>query len=299
METIESILENIGYKLINHGYYYTTNALYREGSDPTSLTIYPNKNIVMDWVTGEKMSIQSLIMKSLKLEDPNKIKEWLKNKNVIINTEKPEPKIDEPRVFPIEYIENLKPDHSYWINRGVNENTLKEFGGGLWVKDGFLKNYYVFPVWDAQKRLVGLAGRNTDSNSNKPKWKLKGDKKLWKYPLFLNHQEIIKRKQVILIESIGNCLSLYDVGCKNTMVMFGVELSFEIINYLLKFNINNIIVSTDNDEQAGKYAAQKIYKKVGKYFDKHSIKIKFPYRKDFSEQSLEENKKWVEENVRN
>lgn len=294
---IEEVFQELGYKLVNHGNYYSTSALYRNGSSPTSLTIYPKNNLIIDWVTGQKFSLGTIVKASLNFNDLNQAEKWLEDRKVSINIEKPEPTLNNPKTFPIEWLQNLNIDHSYWINRGIDQETIKKFLGGIWTKDGAFKGYYVFPIFDSQDNLVGIAGRNLYNNL-KPKWKLKGEKKLWKYPLFLNHEFIKKDKQVILVESIGNSLALTNAGCNNTMVLFGVDLSFEIINYFLKFDICNIIVATDNDGKAGNEAAQKIYKKLGKYFDRHLIKIAHPYKKDFCDQSKEENVRWIKEHIK-
>lgn len=296
MENLINFLLELGYKLKNNGEYYSSNAAYRNGSNPTALTIYHKKNLVIDWVTGERFNVVSLIARTLNI-DENASQDWLKNRNVIINIEKSEPAINEVKTFPPEWLNELIPDHSYWMGRGISEGVLKEFKGGVWTKETMFKDYYVFPIFNCQNKLVGLAGRNINQNSLKPKWKLKGEKKYWKYPLFLNHKCLKHDRKVVLVESIGNCLALWEIGYKNIIVMFGIDISFEIINYLLKFDINNIIIATDNDQKAGKEAAEKIYKKLGKYFDRHLIKIILPPKKDFGEQSSEENKKWLNQIV--
>lgn len=295
---IQEILHDLGYNLNNHGNYYTCQAVYRNGVNPGSLVIYPNTNIVIDFVTGQKFSVEELIKLSLGLKDIKDAKEWLKTKNVTITAEEKEPQIQEPKIFPAEWVNHLDPNHEYWINRGISKEVLEELKGGI-ATDGIprMKGRYVFPIFNSQNKLVGLAGRLVIDDKNKPKWKLLGEKKLWKYPLFANHKIINNKKQVVLVESIGNLLALWDAGCKNVIVMFGVDVSFEIINYLLKFNIRNIIISTDNDGGAGNQAAIKIKRKLCKYFDHYAVRIIHSCKKDFADQRLEDNIAWVKKYV--
>ena len=49
---------------------------------------------------------------------------------------------------------------------------------------------------------------------------------------FICQEEIKKGKNVILVESIGDALSLIEIGIKNVLVLFGVSMSQEIIKNL-------------------------------------------------------------------
>lgn len=289
---VEEVLVNLGYTLIPDSRGWRSSALYRDGTNTSSLLIYKDGNWT-DFVESTGGTLEQLIKMTLRLPSLNHAKQWLETKKVVIQEEKPELTLNEIKIFPKEWLDNLKSDHNYWVNRGISKEVMNEFRGGVWTKDGAFKNYYTFPIFDSKSKLIGIAGRNTDNTSIKPKWRLKGEKKAWKYPLFLNHQHIVKNKSVVLVESIGNCLSLYEAGCKNVLVLFGTNMSFEIVNYLLKFDISSIIISTDNDGGTGVLAAEKIYRKIGKYFDKKNIEISLPYKKDFNEQSREENENWI------
>lgn len=295
--SIKEVLENLGYDLKDCGSHYRSRALFRDGQNENSLAIYKDSNVIIDFVSGERMNLQRLVALTLNLPTKIAAQEWLDKNNVRLEPKTQEPKLSEPKIFPAEWITNLIPDHSYWLNRGISEEVMKEFKGGVWIKDGAFKGYYVFPVFDYQNRLVGIAGRNIDGSPNKPKWKLKGGKKLWKYPLFLNHKDILQSKKIVLVESIGNCLALYNAGWKSVIVMFGIDLSFEIVNYLLKIDPHHIVVSTDNDGGTGNEAAIKIQNKLCKYFDRQMVKIAHPHKKDFADQDIYENINWIKKYV--
>jgi DNA primase len=111
----------------------------------------------------------------------------------------------------------------------------------------------------------------------------------------LNVDEIKKQKEVIIIESIGDCLSLYQAGIKNTIVTFGLEVSVSILNFLLKLDPEKIYISFNNDNQknnAGNNASEKAFNKLLRYFDKKQLQIKLPSKKDFGEMNEEEILKW-------
>lgn len=278
---IEEVLGELGYKLNNRGYYYTTNAMYREGQDPTSLTIYPDKNLVIDWVSGERMSLERLVQMTLKLSTPIQAKEWLKTKNVNIIKVEEEPKLEEPQILPIKWLNYLTPDHSYWIKRGISEEVIKEFKGGIATEQiPRMKGRYCFPIIQDGK-LVGLQGRSL--NGKMPKYKIVGFKSGFLYDVERNLPYINQKREIILVESIGNALSLSTAGINNWMVLFGVSLSNQQLSKIISINPNRIIISTDNDNGAGNEGAQKIYARLIKFFDRKQIEVRLPKLKDINE----------------
>ena len=108
--------------------------------------------------------------------------------------------------------------------------------------------------------------------------------------------KIIKEKnEAILIESIGDMLSLWDAGIKNTIVTFGLDASVAIINFLLRYDTETIKISLNNDADnnlAGNEAAEKLQRKLRKYFDEGQVSIKLPTKNDFGEMTKEEINHW-------
>ena len=77
------------------------------------------------------------------------------------------------------------------------------------------------------------------------------------------NEQIELQKEVILVESIGDALALYEQGIKNVLVMFGLSVNTNIINYLNSKRIDRIFISTNNDrsspENRGLVAAIKTF----------------------------------------
>jgi len=298
METgvnIADILKNIGYNLKDYGKEYRAKPLYRDSDNDTVLKIYKDSGNWVDFKENISGDFTSLIKLSLKLESETAAKEWLKDKKFTFfhTMEKAKPKVKSIKTFDKELLLKLKKDHSYWINRGVSEETLNIFSGGV-AESGKMKNRYVFPIFNSKKEIVGFSGRDL-SNLNNIKWKHLGDKSNWCYPLFLNIDHIKTLNEVILIESIGDALALWDAEIKNVIVTFGLEISISILNLLLKLDPSKIYISFNNDiekNKAGNLAAEKAYNKLSRYFDQRQLYIKLPEKKDFGEMSKEEIAKW-------
>lgn len=297
VNSIYQILTNIGYSLKDCGREYRTKPLYRDSDNDTVLRIYKDTGFWVDFKENISGDFPSLIKKTLRLDDEEQAKKWLKEKNYLFTKSdiSEKPKIKESKIFEKDLLLKLEKKHEYWIERNVKEDTLSLFQGGL-AKAGKMKNRYVFPIFNSKKEIVGFSGRDV-TNTSKIKWKHLGDKSTWCYPSFLNINTLKQSKEVYLIESIGDCLSLWDAGTQNTIVTFGLEISTSILNLLLKLDPNKIYISFNNDNEnnrAGNKAAEKSKNKLLRYFDKNQIEIKLPYKKDFGEMSQQEILSWKE-----
>jgi hypothetical protein len=292
---VYQVLTDLGYKLKDFGKEYRTRPLYRDSDNDTVLKIYKDTGHWFDFKENISGDFSLLVGMTLKLDNPEKAKEWLKNKNFIIHKSNDieKPLLKATKKFDIEILSKLENNQNYWLNRGVSQNILEEFKGGL-AKTGKMKNRYVFPIFNYKKDLVGFSGRDV-TNLSKIKWKHLGEKNDFVYPLFLNAETIEAQREVILVESIGDMLSLYQSGVKNILVTFGVNLSLGILNYLLKMDVKKIYISLNNDSNknnAGNIGAEKIYSKLTRYFDKKQLQIALPTKKDFGEMNKEEILQW-------
>jgi hypothetical protein len=292
---VYQILTDLGYKLKDCGKEYRTRPLYRDSDNDTVLKIYKDTGHWFDFKENISGDFTSLVGMTLKLEDPIKAKEWLKDKNFTFHQPKEvsKPLLKSTKKFDIDLLSNLENNHSYWNKRGINNEILSQFKGGV-GKAGKMKNRYVFPIFDIKNNIIGFSGRDI-TNLSKIKWKHLGEKNDFVYPLFLNSQEIETQKEVILIESIGDMLSLYQAGIKNVLVTFGTSLSLGILNYLLKIDVKKIYISLNNDSNknnAGNIGAEKTHSRLKRYFDDKQLKIALPTKKDFGEMNKEEILQW-------
>jgi DNA primase len=186
------------------------------------------------------------------------------------------------------------PSFNFYNKRGISNETLKDFKGGVKTY-GKLNNRFVFPIFEG-KKIIGLAGRDLYSNSQRPKWKILGRKSNFVYPSDLSSPEIQNTKTVILVESIGDALALYENGIKNLIVIFGLTVSKNVILFLMKSNLEKIIISTNNDADSdynrGMEAALNIKSKLSKFFNPDTLKVKLPTRKDFGDMTKAEILEW-------
>jgi hypothetical protein len=300
IENLKDILLDVGYSNISDaGREFRMKPIYRESSSNTVLSVRKDTGHFIDFSKQISGSFADLIKLSLNLKSQDEAVKWLQGKdNGAFKAKKIKPEVKSPKILPKEFLDKILPEHEYWILRGVSKETLKEFEGGL-VKVGKMSDRYVFPIFNYKKELIGISGRDVlwtaTGETSRPKWKHIGNKSEWKYPLQMNNRIIRAEKKIILVESIGDLLSLWEAGIKYVMVTFGLEVNISIINYLLKIDIDEIYISFNNDEEnnsAGNVAAEKAKKKLLKYFDPPQVKVALPSKGDFGEMLPEEIIDW-------
>lgn len=212
---IISILQQNGYEVIDNNTYLSFPALWRSGKDPCSVTYYLDTGQIIDWVSAERFDTQELIKRVLNLKSKEESEVFIKNNDINVSFEKSED-IKQIKKFDKELLLNLQNDHSYLLNRGISLSTAQLFRGGVVSKEsgGFLRDRYVFPIFNKAGDVIGFSGRKLEGNQSKKKYIHTGSVSSWVWPAFLNNKEIGDSKCCILVESAMCVLSLYDAGVK-------------------------------------------------------------------------------------
>lgn len=224
--------------------------------------------------------------------------------NIIIDSEKEiSSKISRTNIR-----KSLVMPSDYFLNRGFQESILDKYDVGLCDKEG--KEMYqrcVVPIYDMEyKYMVGCTGRSIfdkckicgghhDPIKECPckedawkysKWKhnyqFKSQNHL--YNIWFAKKYILESTKVILVESPGNVWRLEENGIKNSVAMFGSNLSDKQKIILDGSGAMTIISIMDNDE-AGQKAAKLINDKCKNTYNIINIKISKP---DLAEMTKEE-----------
>ena len=215
--------------------------------------------------------------------------------------------LNEEESFSEDIYEDLLPHHDFYLKKDISESTLIFFKSGLSM-GGKMYQRYVFPIINEHGEIHGLSGRDlsTKKDSNRPKWKHIGKTSNWIYPLYLRNKQdisptkksISEEKEVIIVESIGDCVNLFENGFKNCLVSFGLNISPKLVCSLTELNPSKIVISFNNDkaseENRGQIAAIKNYCKLLSFFDYSKIQICLPLKKDFGDMETEDFNLWKE-----
>ena len=202
-----------------------------------------------------------------------------------VSTEEPPPEV--AQTWPLSVLDRLIKDHSYWAGRGVSAEIMEEFSGGV-ATTGFFDGRYVIPIFNPEQTLiVGFTGRLLKKEGlteweKKVRWKHKGVKANW---VWGGLDDIESSRRAILVESIGDALSLRQHGVRDVLCIFGTAMSQTVLGQLITLNPSKIIISTNRDEgkiiggltrHPGQEAAEKIRRSLIPFFDPDVVEIIHP-----------------------
>lgn len=278
MNEIHDFLTSNGYSLIECGDFYRTKALYRNGKG-LNLTIHKTKGHFKDWVSGASGSFKDLVALITGAEvTDEKLKELLAR---VEAAPAPVEKIKVMTKLDPSILDTLLPDYSFYLRRGISEETQKLFKIGL-CTSGKLRNRYVVPVFCHKTgALIGLTGRYyKDDSGDKAKWMHQCPTKEFLWPMHLNDAIIREKKEIIITESAGDTLALWEMGKKNTICLFTTAASPKVINYICGiYGLKKVWIALNNDaakNSAGNNAAEKLRKKLLGFFSEEAVQIVYP-----------------------
>lgn len=287
---VKEILENIGYKLKEDGDFLRGVSLHRGGDNPTSLRINKHTGSYVDFPVNDSGSFDELLRKAVGETEARKIKTLSK---VEFSLKEPiKDKLTMQKTFSLEDLGTTVRNYNFYNKRGISEETQKLFDLSVCMS-GKMCRRVVFPIYEPSGEVLGFAGRSIFPNDIK--WKKIGETKNWRYPLFLSEEYIKAEDSVILVESIGDTLALFDAGIKNVLCLFGIKLLKGVKQELIRLSPKKVYISTNNEpdnHSRGNNAAQKIYEDLTMYFSENKLEIKLPPQKDFGDCSKEEIINW-------
>jgi hypothetical protein len=292
---IKDILLELGYQPRDEGNYYRMSAIYRGGSNKTSLVVYKKDGGFSDYVTGETGTLEQLISKTRICSIDEAIK-FCNQGSKVIKEGRKIAEIEPEIVFGKNEMKILLPIWDFYLKRGISVETLKFFRSG-YCPSGNMSDRFVFPVLDENGRIVGVNGRDILGYRDN-KWKKLGKSNTWDYPYYFVKEYLKDYNYIILVESIGDMLSLFEAGLKNVFVLFGKSLSKALLKRIVGINPKKIIVALNNDSDRedglnpGLDGANKVKLSLSQFFDVKDIVIKMPQKKDFGEMTVEEIKIW-------
>ncbi len=161
-------------------------------------------------------------------------------------------------------LKDLDQNHPYLKERGLNEETIKEFGLGFCSK-GLMKDRIATPIHNENGELVAYAGRwPGEPPEGEPKYKLppKFQKHLVLYN-FHRAKEFAKEQGLILVEGFFDTMKLWQAGFKNVVALMGTSISDEQEQLLLEALAPNgkLCLMLDPDEP-GERATREITEKL-------------------------------------
>tara|TARA_B100001094_G_scaffold194299_1_gene188166 strand:+ start:11681 stop:12724 length:1044 start_codon:yes stop_codon:yes gene_type:complete len=302
-DRIKDCLQRLGYKLSDRGQYWQTNAIFRNGDNKTAIQVYKNTGVWKDHVEGTSFSpLKRLVEITLGTNDISEIKKYMDEDEsqigLMYTSNLNKEKIEMEEIYPESCLSKLLPHYKFYNDKGVSSEVLKSLKGGF-ATSGKLNKRFIFPIYNELGQIHGFSGRDMSNYDGRPKWKHIGKKKSWIYPLYSNpkaKQAIEESGEVILVESIGDLLSLNENGYNNALVTFGLDVSNKLACTLMSLNPSRVIISLNNDKQSkenrGLEASVVNFLRLLNFFEKEKLCICLPTENDFGDMLPEDFKIW-------
>jgi len=295
-------------KLIEMGYspnesngYYRMRAIYRGGNNNSALSVNTNTGCFYDFVEckgGSFLDLIKITLGDISKEDLNR---FLIESNDNTFNKDIKDRIKMEKTYDIEILEKLLPSYDFFIKKNIDELILKKYRCGFCCS-GELNRRIVFPIFNKDGVIHGFTGRHISWNNEStfPKWKHKGKTSDWLYPIYVQDKdgnfpflkEVKDKKELIIVESVGDSLTLSQNGYANNMVCFGLNISPKQLAFIAGMDLKKVIIATNNDknkeENRGAISAIKIYiKLISEYIDSDKLFISLPTLNDFSDMQSE------------
>ncbi len=167
--------------------------------------------------------------------------------------------VNKPLTFNLKDVDST---HMYLRERGIQEETAKNFGVGFFPGRGSMTGRVVIPIENERGELVAYAGRSIDGAD--PKYKLPNG--FVKSAVLFNFHRV-SGDEVIVVEGFFDCLKVWQSGSHNVIALMGSSLSDRQRELLTHFK--KIILFLDGDE-AGRGAASEI---AGQLIHSHFVRV--------------------------
>jgi hypothetical protein len=281
-EEIENILTKLGFDFVKNGCWLTANCKVHGGDNTHGFSFNTQKMYWKCWTNKchEKHGIRlhNLISAILGISE-YEAKEWLEE-NASIKVRKTIKEVKTDKIYPEFCLKRLfRTD--FYLKRGFLESTLENFEHGL-AESGVMRGRVVFPIRDHNGFIRGFSGRwagkQEDRNGklvclnrmgqNVPKWKHTSfTKSSYLYNFYKAKEHCTE--QIILVESIGNVMRLWECGFKSVVACLGSSLSPELASTIIS-TTKRLILAFDADN-AGFKATTKAKKMLDGYIDIKTI----------------------------
>ena len=215
-------------------------------------------------------------------------------------------------------VSSLDIPSKYFLDRGFTAEILKKYDvGDCNNPDKPMYQRAVVPVYDQDyEYMVGCTCRSTTTQCKEcscyhssdscpkqekrylySKWKhnfgFKTQNHLYNYWFAKDH--IKKTGSVILVESPGNVWRLEEAGIHNSLAIFGSSL-VDIQKMILDISGAMTIYTIMDNDEAGKKAAEMIYKKCQRTYNIYDINIEYP---DIASMTVEQIKESIKPRINN
>ena len=134
--------------------------------------------------------------------------------------------------------------HPYLAERGITEQTARDFGVGFYAGPGLMHRRLVIPIHNAEGQLIAYCGRSVDQTQ--PRYRVP--------PAFAKSEILFnmhragagESSSVVVVEGFFDCMKVHQAGIRSVVALMGSVL-YEPQRHVLLERFSRVILLLDGD----------------------------------------------------
>ncbi len=134
--------------------------------------------------------------------------------------------------------------HPYLAERGITEQTAREFGVGFYAGPGLMHRRLVIPIHNADGQLIAYCGRSVDQTQ--PRYRVPPGFATAAILFNMHRASAGEDCSVVVVEGFFDCMQVHQAGIRSVVALMGSVL-YEPQRYVLLQRFSRVILLLDGD----------------------------------------------------
>jgi DNA primase len=135
-------------------------------------------------------------------------------------------------------------EHPYLAERGITEQTAREFGVGFYAGPGLMHRRLVIPIHNAEGQLMAYSGRSVDQTQ--PRYRVPPGFAKSEILFNMNRAAAAVGISVVVVEGFFDCMKVHQAGVRPVVALMGSVL-YEPQRHALLKRFSRAILLLDGD----------------------------------------------------
>jgi DNA primase len=134
--------------------------------------------------------------------------------------------------------------HPYLAERGITEQTAREFGVGFYSGPGLMHRRLVIPIHNAEGQRLAYCGRSVDQTQ--PRYRVPSGFVKSEILFNMHRAGAASESSVVVVEGFFDCMKVHQAGIRSVVALMGSVL-YEPQRRVLLERFNRVILLLDGD----------------------------------------------------
>ena len=151
--------------------------------------------------------------------------------------------------------------HPYLAERGITEQTAREFGAGFYAGPGLMHSRLVIPIHNADGQLIAYCGRSVDKTQ--PRYRVPPGFAKSEILFNMHRAAAGLSNSVVVVEGFFDCMKVHQAGIRSVVALMGSVL-YEPQRHDLLDRFSRVILLLDGDP-TGRKASTVIAQRLARH----------------------------------